>query len=226
MEMSLKKSELKDFLRFQLEHFFPDKYSFVGNDIDSSFELALDRTENCFKYIKVRNYKSGDNTTFSHLHGDQYAHFLYYFSNSLWKLSENKAICDKVAYLNRALHNFFFSYKGQLPDIFLFVHPIGTIIGNAHFENYLVICQNVTINTRAIRGGSEPKIAEGVFLGTGSKILGNSCIGKRVSIGTDVIIYNEIIPDDSTVYLDENKKVIRPRKHDTCMAQEYFNVTL
>lgn len=119
MQLSMDKDELKYYLKNQLSHFFPDEYRMEGKDIDTAFELGLYRLENCFKYLTFPAYcdESGQ-TYFSHLHGDQYAQFLYYFSNSLWGVSENKPICDKLMYLNRLLNNFFFSYKGKLPDIF------------------------------------------------------------------------------------------------------------
>lgn len=225
MELSLDKSELKDYLGKQLNHYFPDKYHFIGRDIDIAFEMALERVEFCFQHINVRYYNANGNTYFSHLHGDQYAQFLYFFSNSLWKISENKAICDKVINLNRVLNCMFFSYKGELPDIFLFVHPVGSIIGNAHYENYLVIMQNVTINTTDLRDNQrrKPILSKGVFLGAGAKIMGSSHIGRGTSVGANAMVYNKNIPEDSVVIMNGGNLEVRPRKNEVCMAQLYFN---
>ena len=98
--------------------------------------------ENCFKYINIPAYSDNKGQTFfSYLHSDQYAHFLYYLSNSLWKISQNKPICDKLIYLNKALNGFFYSYKGSLPDIFFLGHPVGSVLGNANYSDFLVVFQ-------------------------------------------------------------------------------------
>ena len=87
MELSLKKEDLKMYLDTQLKTFFPDNNNMKGKDIDIAFDMGLERLENCFKYITFSAYCTDDGQThFSHLHADQYAQFLYFFSNSLWNV--------------------------------------------------------------------------------------------------------------------------------------------
>ena len=225
MELKIKKNELKDYLAKQLDAFFPDNIHMCGDDIDAAFELGIERTEHCFKCISFPSYSNEKgNTFFSHLHADQYAQFLYFFSNSLWNLSENKTICDKILGLNRLLHGFFLSYKCKLPEHFFLGHPLGSIIGNADYNDYLVIFQNVTINTdQTSDGNPAPEIGKGVFLGAGAKIIGNKRIGDRVSIGVDALVYDMEVPDDSVVIRDNSgKTIIKPRVKSKCMAQNYF----
>ena len=229
MELSLKKDDLKSYMRKQVDFFFPDGYSMIGSDIDSAFDLGLERLENCFKYITFPAYCDDNGQThFSHLHADQYAQFLYFFSNSLWKMSQNKPICDKLMYLNRTLNNFFFSYKGNLPDIFFLGHPVGAILGNAVYADFLVVFQNVTVNTSADEiGNPAPVLGKGLFLGAGAKIIGNKKVGNRVSISVDTVVYNQEIPDDKVVITDANgQTLITNRKKPKCMAQNYFRVTI
>lgn len=229
MVLSLKKEELKGYLCSQIDTFFPDKYRFVGQDIDQAFELALERLENCFKEITFPAYSDESGQTyFSYLHADQYAQFLYYFSNSLWSISENKPICDKIMYLNRMLNNFFFSYKGKLPDHFFLGHPIGTIIGNAVYSDYLVIFQNVTINTSNDEyGNPAPILGKGLFLATGAKVIGNKKIGDRVSIGVDTVVYNQEIDDDKVVITSsEGRTIVKDREKELCFAQNYFRTRI
>ena len=148
MITSLSINELKEYISHQLDCYFPDKYHFEGEDIDSAINLALDRLDYCFSHILLNGYRNEKNeATFNHLHSDQYSQFLYFLSNSLWKLSNNKPICDKLIFLNKVLNGMFYSYKCKLPNLFLFAHPVGTIIGNASYSDGLVIFQNVTINT-------------------------------------------------------------------------------
>lgn len=229
MQLSMQADDLKRYLENQLDIFFPDGYKMQGKDVDSAFSLGLERLENCFKYIAFPAYcDDGGQTYFSHLHADQYAQFLYFFSNSLWKISENKPICDKVMALNRALNNFFFSYKGQLPDIFFLGHPIGSILGNAVYSDYLVVFQNVTINTSADEDGNpSPILGKGLFLGAGAKIIGNKRIGDRVSISVDTVVYNQEIPDDKVVLKNNFGEIkVTDRKKKCCMAQNYFRVPI
>lgn len=223
------REELYEYVINQMEYLFPDKYNMKGNDVISAFNQGLERLENCFKYISFPAYcdKSGQ-THFSHLHADQYAQFLYFFSNSLWNISQNKIVCDKLLLLNRALHSIFISYKGVLPDIFFLGHPIGTILGNANYSNYLVVFQNVTVNTSTSdKGKAAPQLGEGLFLAAGAKIIGNKKVGNRVSVGVDAVVYDKEIPDDTVVIKnDDGSVLINRRKKDKCMAQNYFNIDI
>lgn len=193
MELSMNKNDLFEYVRTQANTFFPDKHNVWESDAKIAMDTAIQRMENCFKYISFPAYSNDKGQTFfSHLHADQYATFLYFFSNSLWKLSENKVICDKLLYLNRTLNSLFISYKCGMPDVFFLGHPVGSIIGNAKYNVFLVVFQNVTINTGG--GGTlsnqVPLIGKGVFLGAGSKIIGDKTVGNRVSIGVDAVVYN------------------------------------
>lgn len=227
MDMTLTKAELKSYVGRQLNVYFPDRYLFSGSDIDIAFDLALERTEWCFKHISLSGYSKEGQSMFSHLHSDQYSQFLYYLSNSLWKQSQNKPICDKLIFLNKVLNGMFFSYKAKLPNIFLLGHPVGTIIGNAQYSDFLVIFQNVTINTDVDeKGNPAPKIGRGVFLAAGTKIIGNKPIGDRSSIGVNTMIFNREIPSDSVAFTSENGSISIVKRTKPCKAQSYFNVPI
>lgn len=226
MIMSLTATELRFFLGKQLETFFPDglteKY-YRGKDVDWALNMALERLEYCFKHINWPAYSDESGQTyFSHLHSDQYSQFLYFFMNSLWKKSENKIICDKCIVLNKCLNDMFVSYKGELPDIFLLGHPIGTILGNARYSDYLVVFQNVTVNTGGKVG---PKLGKGVFLASGAQIIGEETIGDRVAIGVNAVVYKTSIDNDKTVIRDKTGriKILESKK---CKAQEYFRTPI
>ena len=236
MVCSLTRNELFDYVRIQMKHFFPDKHSFDGKDVKIAFYTALDRLENCLKTISIHGYHDANgNTAFSHLHGDQYATFLYFFGNSLWLQSQNTPVCDKLMQLNRILHSLFISYKCQLPEYFFLDHPIGTVLGNATYNNFLVVLQNVTVNTpsnvadhplKSEDGRSLPVLGKGLFLGAGSMVLGSQTIGDRVSLGAGARIHEQAIPDDSVVVPDIHGIRICPRRKAVCKAQECFNVPI
>ncbi|MDQ0048943.1 serine O-acetyltransferase [Paenibacillus polymyxa] len=228
MNVSLTTSELKDYIAAQLENYFPDKYNFGGRDIDSAIALALERTEYCFGKIISQGYTRDGKTYFSHLHSDQYSQFLYFLSNSLWKISGNKPICDKLILLNKLLNGMFYTYNVELPNIFLFGHPVGSVLGKANYSDFLVVFQNVTINTSFdADGNAAPVLGKGLFLGAGATIIGNKSIGNRVSIGAGANVYNTQIPDDHMVIRDSLGELkIQRRKNSECTAQQFFNVTI
>lgn len=225
MEISVGKDGLKRYLISQLVTFFPDGVEPVGEDIDKAFDIALERLEYCFQKITFPAYSDDKgNTFFSHLHADQYATFLYFFSNSLWNISQNQVICDKVMYLNRLLNDIMISYKCNMPKVFFLGHPIGTILGNANYDEFLVVSQNVTVNTSVDdKGNIAPKIGKGVFLGAGAKIIGNKSIGDRVSVSVDTVVYDQEILNDKVVITDSEGRIcINDRIKPFCKAQFYF----
>lgn len=218
MQMSLRIPELKEYLRKQLELFTPDgktSHYYNGKDIDLAISEAISRMEICFNEIKNPVYSDENGQTyFNHLHSDQYSQFLYWFMNSLWKISQNKIICDKTVILNKALNNLFITYKCELPPHFLFAHPTGSIIGNAGYADYLVVSQNVTINTGndAIpserKSWSTPILGKGLYLCAGAKIIGNKKIGNMVTVGVDAVIHNSEIKDNKIVYRNEHGEMV------------------
>lgn len=229
MNLSLPKSDLQDYVRRQCAFYFPDGWDLQGSDVDAAFRLALDRTEHCFQVITHPGYHDGEgNTCFSHLHGDQYAQFLWFFGNSLWQQSQNKPLCDKLLLLNRTLFSLFISYKCRLPDYFMLAHSFGTILGNASYSDFLVVFQGVTVNTEQDEHGNPaPVLGKGLFLGAHAKIIGRQTIGDRVSLGVDTMVFNQAIPDDSVVVCEnDNRCLVRPRKKPTCQAQNYFSIKI
>lgn len=230
MILTLPENELKHYLGKQLEHFFPDglteKY-YKGKDIDIALDLALERLENCFKHINNPAYSDESGQTyFSYLHSDQYSQFLCFFMNSLWKASQNRNICDKIILLNRALNGIFVSYKCELPDIFFFGHPVGTILGNARYSDYLYVSQNVTVNTGGNGGKSlTPELGKGLFLAAGAKIIGDEKIGDRVAIGVDAVVYKREIGNDKLVIRDENGNIV-VKENKKCIQQSFFRTAI
>ena len=121
----------------------------------------------------------------------------------------------------------FLSYKCELPDIFFIYHSVGTVIGNASYNNFLVISQSVTINTGdVIDDVRHPILGRGLYLGTHAKIIGNQKIGDYVSIGVEATSFKNNVPLDSVVIRVEGKDIMRKRKNSLCFAQKFFNVDI
>ncbi len=228
MQLSIEREYLYNYVQKQMMYFFPDGKNADGNDVKAAFDSALKRVEECFSVINNPAYSDEEgNIFFSHIHSDQYAQFLYFLSNSLWKMSGNRAVCDKIIGLNRILNNLFISYKCELPEHFFLGHAFGTIIGNAEFDDFLCVSHLVTINTGEERQGKRtPHIGKGVWLGPESKIIGDKAIGDRVSVGIGAVVYNRDIPNDSIVVNRGNGMEILENKKECCKAQQYFRVKI
>ena len=230
MITSLGRRELLEYIGKQGDHLFPDGVRIAGKDAEAAFSLAMDRMENSIRTVTLPGYHNGDGeATFSHMHADQYAQLLYFFGNSLWQLNQNKAVCDKLLGMNRALFSLFLSYKCRMPEHFVLGHPIGTILGNADYGDFLVVFQGVTVNTETDgEGNPAPRLGKGLFLGADAKIIGNRSIGDRVSVGVGSMVYQREIPADSVVFLEteSGKTVVRPRRKASCKAQDYFNIPI
>lgn len=218
MQTSLTSKELHNYLSSQIKHFIPDNIFVDGMIRDEDIQISLDKCDNCFKHINNSLYSrivgGGEiESIFSHLHADQYAQFLVYLANYIWNTRHDKIICDRIMYLNRILHSFMMSYKAKIPDIMLFGHPVGAVIGNADYSNYLYISQNCTINTGSLAedGSYTPKIGNYFFIGAGAVLIGNEPIGDNCSIGANAMLYNTALEDNSIVINNNGKIEIRKK---------------
>jgi len=217
LKLSLTNIELAQYITKQLNMHFPDK-NIYPNRLFSSLEKTLKRAEFCFSHINIKYYFDGANVIFNHLHTDQYAMFLYYLSNTIWQEEQDRFLASKVYYLNKALHSLDVFYEVTLPDIFLLIHPIGTILGRGNFQDYFVAFQRVTI------GGNPdleyPCLGKGLALYAGSAVIGNCQIGDNclVSLGTTVMDQN--IPSDMIVF--GNYPEIDYKKTQKSVIQRYF----
>ena len=228
MKLDIPLLDLKQFVVRQLNNFFPDNNAVsVDEEFSLAFDRALERLENCFSHIVVNGYSIKEDGVdvpfFQHTNSDQYCQFLWFLSNTLWKMYPGKKdVCDKLILLNKMLHGCWFTYKVELPDIFVVVHPVGSVIGHAYYSNYLVICQNVTIGQKEV--GDLSHIGEYCFLGTGATIMGICNIGDRTSLGIRATIYNEDLEEDSVVYIDkETGRRTIYKNNSICRAKMYFD---
>ena len=227
MMMSLSENELLDYIIKQVNVFFPDKEVKINNDIENSFRLSLLRLEYCFKFINNSAYTKNGITIFDHLHTDQYLQFIYFWANTHWRMGYDENFSKKLGNLHRYLSGMFLSYKCELPDIFFIFHSVGTVIGNASYNNFLVISQSITINTGdVINNVRHPILGKGLYLGTHAKIIGNQSVGDYVSIGVEATSFKNDVPSNYNVIRVQGKDILRKRKNSLCFAQNFFNVDI
>ena len=227
MMMSLSENELLDYIIKQVNVFFPDKEVKINNDIENSFRLSLLRLEYCFKFINNSAYTKNGITIFDHLHTDQYLQFIYFWANTHWRMGYDENFSKKLGNLHRYLSGMFLSYKCELPDIFFIFHSVGTVVGNATYDNFLVISQSVTINTGdTVEDIKRPVLGKGLYLATHAKIIGNQEIGDYGSIGVEATSYKDNVPTNSVIINIKGENIVKPRKHITCFAQNFFNTDI
>ena len=183
LTLSLGSSDaLLNYVGRQLDHFFPD-----GNDkaelpaLQAGMEAALRRLERCIG--EVRMWTPG---RFDHLHSSQYTTFLYYLANTLWRAGAERALCNKLFGLNKALNGIDLFYEIELPEVFFIGHSVGIVLAKATYGNRLVLYQNSTVGKNH---GEAPVLGDGVVMYAGTAIIGRCEIraGTVISQGTRIV---------------------------------------
>jgi serine O-acetyltransferase len=208
------KKHLADYVNKQLENLFPD-----GNDsrqiIDKNIGEAMDRMAYSLKHVKLGGY-----TRFDILHSDLYAQFIYFLSNSVWNNDKDRIVSTKLYYLNKALHGLNCMYDTRLPEIFLLIHCIGSMLGKANYSNYFVACHNVTVGTDK---GNFPQISKGVYMGPGSSIIGNSSVGEYTHLTINAVVLNQNTQGDCVVIGASPEFVAKPLSRNL-ITETYFDI--
>ncbi len=193
MRLSLNPASLASYVQRQLEAFFPDPLPALLPPV--VVDEALERTARCFSAVRSRYFHQEGEAVFNHLNGDQYSMFLYLLSNALYKNGGATPLCDKIFSLNKLLHGIDVFYEVELPSIFLFCHPLGTVLGRARYADYLLVNQNCTVGAaRAAednRRGVYPTLGRHVSLYAGASVLGACTIGDYCKIAAHSLIMNQ-----------------------------------
>ena len=197
LEATLSVKKLCSLLVSQLNKFWPDGEIIDKDDLCSSANKALERLEYCFSRVNNRYFFDGKKVIFDHLHGDQYAMWLYIFSNQLFLDELPISWAKKVFLLNKALHGCDIFYEIQLPSIFLLVHPIGTVLGRGVYNDYFIAYQRCGIGSNH---DQYPRLGRHVTLHPGSSILGNCSIGDNVAIASDSLVMDIDIESNQTYF--------------------------
>jgi serine O-acetyltransferase len=217
MIQSLDKNSLTRLVARQLFNLLPD-LEINEERLHPYTQKALDRTMYCFSKVKNKYFFDGNQTLFNHLHTDQYAMFLYYLSNTIWREENDAALAGRVYFLNRAMHALDVFYEVHLPDVFLLVHPVGTVLGRGQYHDYFVAYQRVTV------GGNNdfkyPIIGKGVVMYGGSALIGNCSTGENCLISAGTIVREREIPDDVVVF-EKNSDIVFKKTRRSVM-ERYF----
>ena len=187
------RTELVAYVARQLDLFFPD-----GLDADApvllgaQIDTALVRLGRCINEVRLWTPNQ-----FDHLHSTQYTLFLYYLSNTLWKATGNRTLCNKLFGLNKALNGIDMFYEIDMPEVFFIGHSVGIVFAKATYGNYLVVYQNSTVGKNH---GVAPILGEGVVMYPGTAIIGRCNVGAGTVLSQGVSLINTDTPGACTVY--------------------------
>ena len=219
MIISLRIADLVSFVSRQLAHFFPDGKPKYEADIKLHIDLAMDRVSFCFSAVKNRYFQVEGQPCLNHLHSDQYAMFLYFLSNTLYKEEANTHLCEKLFYLNKALNGIDVFYEVELPDIFLFSHTIGIVLGRAKYSNYFLVSHECTVGgareAEADRTNIYPVLGQYCAMYKGAAILGNCNVGDNCKISAHSLLVDQNLESES-IYIGTrlNHVIKKNQAHD------------
>lgn len=197
MHLSLSQKALASYVARQISNFFPDG-TVKTHALDPYVTRALERTGYCFSRVNAKYFSDGDQVLFNHLNTDQYAMFLYYLSNTIWRLEGDVALAEKVYSLNKALHALDAFYEVELPDVFKLQHPVGTVLGRGKYSSYFVAYQRCSIGANL--SDEYPILGEGLVMYGGSAIIGNCRIRDNCWISAGTIVMDTDIPSNRVVF--------------------------
>lgn len=198
MKMSINCQPLARYVERQLSLFFPDD-NLKSDPLPRYMDLTIQRVEYCFSKVNSKYFFDGKNATFNHLNGDQYAMFLYILANTLYHQDGDINLCTKVFQLNRYLHGIDVYYEVELPDIFLFVHSSGTVLGRARYSNYFIAYQGCNVGGSPDHQGrlAYPILEQYVTMHPGSSILGDCTVGENTAFAAGSLLLNRNIGPNS-----------------------------
>lgn len=195
MEFSLAPAELEQYVMRLVAHHLPDGYK-PDAAHTRLFTQSLARVEGCFARIERKYYRRGNAAVFDHLNGDHMATLLYFFANTVWRQSGDVELPTRLFYLNKILHGLDLFYSVSLPDVFMLVHPVGTVLGHARYQDFLVVYQNCTVGAVA---EIYPQFGVGTILYSRTSVLGNCRLGDDVVLAANAMIVDLEVPSSTTV---------------------------
>jgi serine O-acetyltransferase len=216
---SLTPKELAKYTAAQLNTFFPDPSPVRASELSRWLPIALERLAAAFAGNRVPRFHRQGAPFFNHLHSDQYAMYIYLLANEAGASEEGRPVATKLYLLNKVLHSIDAYFEIQLPRVFLFAHPIGTVLGRAQYADYFMVMQGCTVgNVNDVF----PTFGRGVVLCAGSSVLGRSQLGAGVCVGAGTLLVNANISPHHTV-VGRARGIQTRETTSKPMWQTYFN---
>ena len=195
LNLSISTSDLMHYINNLLSSNFPLPNKVYSID-RKCHDVALQRLEYCFQRINRKYYHDGNNPCFDPFNADHLCSYLWFLSNTIGYAFSDEMNAILLSHLNKRLHGVDLFYSVSMPDIFLLVHPVGSVFGSAKYSNYFVGYQNCTIGAE---GSSYPFFEEGVICYSKTSVIGDCKVGENVVFGANSFVLNSIIPENTTV---------------------------
>ncbi len=215
MNLEIEVCDLEKLIQKQLGNiFFFDQTE--AHVLTASVSEALSRCEYCFSQTKARSkyYTRNGEIHFSPFHSGQYAIFLYYLSNSVFKdASASNGLADRIYYLNKVMNGLDLFYEVEMPRAFFLDHPVGSVMGRADYGEHFSFSQGCTVGNNR---GAYPVIGKNVRMMSGSKIVGKCLIEDDVIISANSYVKDTDIPSCSIVFGSSPNLVVKK------MERRYF----
>lgn len=211
INISLSVNELTKLAINQIENFFPDSTEVSFSLVKEAVKKSLPRLEHSFSHVNNKYFFNGKNAIFDHLHGDQYAAWLYILSNEVYRLESSPFVAKKIFLLNKTLHGCDIYFEVELPEIFLLVHPLGTVLGRGDYQDYLTVYQRCGVGSNH---GVYPTFGSHTTLRPGSSVLGNCNVGNNCSLAAGSLLLDNDLPDN-TLYIGNPKQFVTREQKDT-----------
>ena len=157
--------------------------------------------------VSRKYYSMSNGIKFNPLNSDHMSMLLYLLSRKIITKLGDSEIADSISYLNRIMHGIDVWHSVELPKNFIFIHPVGTILGKAKYSDFVAVYQGVTVGSS---NSNYPTFNGAVILYSNVSILGNCQIGENTIIGANTILIDKNIPPNSSVW---NSKELVIKKH-------------
>lgn len=180
--------------------------------IDRAYDETIEKLDMCFQHVNNKYYHDEEGKTkFNPLHVGQWTMFLYQIANILkGQSSDNTDLCDKIYGLSKCFSSADIFYEIEMPDIWFFDHPQGSVMGRAKYSNFFTFSQGCTVGNNK---GKFPSFGEHVSMFSNSKILGDCIVGDHVVFAANSYIIDKNIPAYSIVFGVHPNNVIHPITH-------------
>lgn len=211
MISSLSPESLLRFSISQINNGFNDGVEVQYDEIRPVLDNVLSRLQYCFSRINNKYFFDGSQVCFDHLHGDQYAMWLYFLSNEIFRQSGDAAICKKLFLLNKQLHGIDAFYEVSLPDIFLLVHPLATVLGRAQYSDYFCVYQRCGVGSNH---DVYPTFGEHLTMHPGSAVLGEASTGDNCTIAAESLVLDKDLAANS-LYIGNPKQFFIKQQEET-----------
>jgi serine O-acetyltransferase len=150
MQLTLTYSQLASYAAAQMNSFFPDGNPVHPDKVSLVMPRVLERLAVALSGIGNPYFVRNGVSYFNHLHSDQYSMFLYLLGNEAHVSAVGGCpnLAAKSYLLNKALNGIEAYYEIQLPEVFWFCHPVGTVLGRASYGNGFVVMQGCTVGNK------------------------------------------------------------------------------